>query len=376
MPALALVHDYLLVMRGAERTFAGMADLWPEAPIYTLLYDESGTDRRFAGRTVVTSPLQRLRARQRSFRVLLPLFPRAVRSFSLEGYDCVVSSSSAFAHGVRVPPGVPHICYCHSPFRYAWHEGAQPLSVPSPLRAVVNLVLRRHRAFDLRAAAGVDQFVANSELTKERVRRFWGRDAVVVHPPVEVDRFELGEPEDYVLYVGELVKHKRAEMAIAAAAAAGRRIKVVGDGPELGALRSRYARNVEYLGRVTDDELAKLYARAAALVVPNVEEFGITAVEAQAAGRPVVAAAAGGARETVIHGRTGILVPPGDSEALAQALRQDFSSFDAREIRAHAQLFSASVFARRMREIVGDAAGLPSVPPDGDAHPALTGKPR
>jgi glycosyltransferase involved in cell wall biosynthesis len=358
MGRLALVHDYLLVLRGAERTFAAMTDLWPDAPIFTLLYDEEGTAGRFAHRTVTTSPLQRLGARQRSFRGLLPLFPAAVRALPLEGYDCIVTSSSAFAHGVRKSPNALHICYCHSPLRYAWDEEARArLDVPAPLRPVLGFILRRHRAFDLRAAADVDQFVANSRLTQARIKRFWGREAVVVHPPVDIDRFRLGQPAEYILCVGELVKHKRVDVAIEAAAAAGRQIKVVGAGPELERLRARYGQQAEFLGRVRDDELVDLYARAAALVVPNVEEFGIAAVEAQAAGRPVVAINDGGARETVIPDRTGVLVPPDDPSALERALRGDLTRFDSRDIRAHAQLFSRQAFQVRMREIVDAVCG-------------------
>jgi glycosyltransferase involved in cell wall biosynthesis len=361
MPRLALVHDYLLVLRGAERTFAAMADAWPDAPILTLLYDEAGTEGRFAGRAVTTTPLQRLGLDQGNFRALLVAFPTATRRLDLSGYDCVVSSSSAFAHGVRAPAGARHVCYCHSPFRYAWHEQGRALSeVPRPLRPLLALLLRRHRAFDRRAAGGVDRYVANGEITRERIRRFWGRDADVLHPPVEVDRFRIGQPGDHVLFVGELVRHKRPELAIEAAAAAGRRIKVVGAGPEQERLRARYRAGVEFLGRVGDSELADLYAEAAALVVPNVEEFGIASVEAQAAGRPVVAVDAGGARETVVPGRTGLLAPEGDAGALARALREDLTRFDPHDIRAHALRFSPSVFQARLREIVaatcGDAA--------------------
>ena len=353
VPRLALVHDYLLVLRGAERTFAAMADEWPEAPIATLLYDESATEGRFAGRALITSPLQRLGLSQRSFRALLPVFPTAVRRLDLSGFDCVVSSSSAFAHGVRPAPGARHVCYCHSPFRYAWHEQARALSeVPAALRPALKLALRRHRAFDRRAARGVDRYIANGELTRARIKRFWGRDADIVHPPVDVERFHLGEPGDHVLFVGELVRHKRPEVAIAAAAAAGRRIKVVGAGPELERLRARYRGQAEFLDRVGDEPLAELYASAAALVVPNVEEFGIAAVEAQAAGRPVIAVDAGGARETVVHGRTGLLVGEADPDGLARALREDLSRFDTHEIRAHAQRFSRARFQARLRELV------------------------
>jgi glycosyltransferase involved in cell wall biosynthesis len=355
VPGIALVHDYLLVLRGAERTFAAMTDVWPEAPIFTLLYDEAGTQGRFGGRSVTTSPLQRLGASQDGFRAMLPLFPTAVRRLDLSGFDCVVSSSSAFAHGVRPARGARHLCYCYSPFRYAWHERARALSeVPAPVRPMLDLALRRHRRFDRRALRTVDRFLATGEIARERIRRFWDRDAQVLHPPVEVERFSIGEPGDHVLFVAELVRHKRPEVAIEAAAAAGRQIKVVGTGPELGRLRERYGRQAEFLGRVNDAQLARLYSEAAALVVPNVEEFGIAAVEAQAAGRPVVAIDAGGVRETVLDGETGLLVPDGEPEGLARALRGDLTRFDPQQIQAHAQRFRPEAFRTRLRAIVDE----------------------
>jgi glycosyltransferase involved in cell wall biosynthesis len=352
---IALVHDYLLVLRGAERTFAAMTEVWPEAPIFTLLYDEEGTQGRFAGRQVTTSQLQRLGASQDSFRALLPLFPFAVRRLDLRGFDCVVSSSSAFAHGVRPPAAAMHLCYCYSPFRYAWHERERALSeVPGAVRPMLDFFLRRHRAFDRRALRTVDRLLATGEIARERIRRFWGRDAQVLHPPVEVDRFSLAEPGQHVLFVAELVRHKRPEIAIEAAVAAGRRIKVVGTGPELVRLREAYGGRAEFLGRVDDEQLAGLYSEAAALVVPNVEEFGIAAVEAQAAGRPVVAVDAGGARETVVPQQTGVLVPDGDVAALAEALRGDLTRFDPHAIRAHAQQFRPELFRLRLRAIVDE----------------------
>jgi glycosyltransferase involved in cell wall biosynthesis len=361
MVRVALVHDYLLVMRGAERVFAAMTQVWPDAPIFTLLYDEEGTERRFAGRSITTSPLQRLGVRQQTFRALLPVYPTAIRRLDLDPFDCIVSSTSAFAHAVHKPPGARHVCYCHTPLRYAWHEHARTLAdAPPPVRAALGLLLRRHRAFDRRAARVVDQFVAPSKTTRERIRRYWGKDSPVVHPPVEVERFTVREPEDFVLFVGALVRHKRADLAIEAARAAGRRIKVVGSGPELGRLRARYGDRAEFLGHMGDAELARLYSTAAALVVPNVEEFGIAAVEAQASGRPVVAIDAGGVRETVIPGRTGILVPDGDPGALARALREDFTLFDPLEIHANAQRFSRTAFQKRLREIVEETRARPT----------------
>jgi glycosyltransferase involved in cell wall biosynthesis len=353
MAGLVLAHDYLLVLRGAERTFAAMADAWPDADIVTLLYDERALDGRFAGHRVLTSPLQRLGTDQRGFQALLPVLGAAARRLPTRSADRIVSSSSAFAHGVPKGPGAVHVCYCHSPFRYAWHEQARARAeVPGALRAVLDVLLRRHRAFDRRAAADVDRYIANGLITRERIRRFWGRDAEILHPPVDVERFGIGEAGDHVLFVGELVAHKRPDAAIEAAVAAGRRIRIVGSGREEARLRARYAREADFLGRVSDEALAAEYAGAAALVVPNVEEFGIAAVEAQASGRPVVALDAGGLRETVVPGRTGLLVAPGDPGALTRALRQDFSRFDAEDIRAHARRFATARFKARLREIV------------------------
>ncbi|HET9185498.1 MAG TPA: glycosyltransferase [Solirubrobacterales bacterium] len=356
--SVALVHDYLLVMRGAERTFAAMAECWPEAPIYTLLYDEEGTGGQFADRVVNTSYLQRLGIRQRGFRALLPAFPRAVRGLRLDGHDLVVSSSSAFAHAVARPRGAHHVCYCHTPFRYAWFQRERALEeVAAPLRPALRRTLWKIREGDRAAARAVTGYVANSAVTQRRIASYWGRESSVVHPPVEVERFQpAAEVEDYFLVVTELVPHKRVELALEAAERAGARLRVVGEGPERERLEARYggaAGSAEFLGRVDDAELARLYARARAMVLPNEEEFGIAAVEAQAAGRPVVAAAAGGALETVLDGETGILIEPGDIDGFARALAAtDFSRFDAGRIAARARHFSKAAFQRRLRDQV------------------------
>jgi glycosyltransferase involved in cell wall biosynthesis len=376
--SVALVHDYLLVMRGAERTFAAMAECWPDAPIYTLLYDEEGTQGRFAGREVHTSYLQRMGIGQRRFRSFLPAFPRAARSLPLDRYDLVVSSSSAFAHGVVPGEGSRHVCYCHSPFRYAWFERDRALGeVPRPLRRTLDHVLWRTRQADRRASRRVSRYVANSAITRERISKYWGRESSVVHPPVEVERFRRGRPGRYFLVVTELVRHKRVDLALEAARRAGVEIRVVGEGPDRERLEARFggpASQARFLGRVDDAELAELYSGAQALVLPNVEEFGIAAVEAQAAGRPVVAVAAGGALETVLDGETGILVEPGDVGALSEKLAvTDFDRFDTDRIAAHADRFSKSVFQERLVrevELCGSAreadqavtAGIPVMP--------------
>ena len=357
--ATALVHDYLLVMRGAERTFGAMAECWPTAPIYTMLYDREGTEGTFAGRRVETSYLQRLRVRQSGFRRLLPLFPSAVRSLDVTEYDLVVSSSSAFAHGVRTGPGAKHVCYCHTPFRYAWFERDRVAGhLPRPVRPLARAALGRMRAWDRRASQGVTHYVTNSELSRERIQDSYGRDSTVVHPPVEVDRFSIGAPEDFFLVVTELVPHKRVTQALEAARLAGVPMQVVGGGPDFRRLEQEYGSTAKFLGRASDGQLADLYRRARALVVPNVEEFGIAAVEAQASGRPVLAADAGGARETVVPGETGVRVPVDDIAALAEAMREvDWEGFDPGKIREHATRFSPDAFKGRFVEEVARITG-------------------
>lgn len=353
-PSVALVHDFLLVMRGAERSFAAMAGCWTEAPIYTLLYDERGTERTFAGRCMKTSPLQRLPVRQSGFRRLLPLFPSAVERLPISGYEVVISSSSAFAHGIRPGPTATHVCYCYTPFRYSWHERDETVErAPAALRPALRATLDRIRRWDLEASRRVTHYVTISELSRRRIQDYYGRDSTIIHPPVEIERFTIGQPEDFFLVVTELVHHKRVRNALEAARLAGQRIKVVGGGPAARQLARDYGASAEFLGRVSDKELAALYRRARALVVPNVEEFGIAAVEAQASGRPVLAAADGGVRETVIDGETGVLVVPEDVDALAEAMRAtDWDGFDPHRIHRHAQHFSTAEFQRRFRDEV------------------------
>ncbi|MDQ3708670.1 MAG: glycosyltransferase [Actinomycetota bacterium] len=355
--SVGLVHDYLLVMRGAERTFAAIAECWPSATIYTLLFDPDGTNGTFAGRRVRASSLQRLGIHQNGFRRLLPLFPAAAERLRVAGHDLVVSSSSAFAHGVRLPADAVHVCYCHTPFRYAWFERDQALSeIPRPLRPAIDRLLERNRRWDLDASRRVDHYIANSELTQRRIEAAYGRAATIVYPPVDTDRFTPGQPEDFFLVVTELLPHKRVELALEAGRRAHRPIKVVGAGPDLSRLRAGYSDTAEFLGRISDEALADLYTRALALIVPKVEEFGITAVEAQAAGRPVVGPDVGGTRETVIDGITGVLVPPEDVDALAEVLPHvDFNAFEPAATVEQANRFSRARFQERLRAEVARA---------------------
>lgn len=350
---VVLAHDYLLVMRGAERAFGAIADLYAQAPILTLLYDAEGTAHRFAAHRVTSSPLQRLGVSQDGFRRLLPLYPWAAGRLQAEPCDVLLSSSSAFAHGVRPPAGAVHVCYCYTPFRYAWYEQQRALAeLPAVLRPPLRATLAATRRWDLAASRRVDDYVAISELSRERIRRYYGRVASVIHPPVETERFARGEVGEKLLVVSELVAHKRLHVALEAARRARAPLRVVGSGPDREALRSAYP-EVEFVGRADDEQLAQLYGEARAVVVPSMEEFGIVAVEAQAAGRPVIAAAAGGALETVVDGRTGRLVPLDDIEQFAAAMRSiDSLGLEPADAIENAQRFSVTKFKHRLAEHV------------------------
>jgi glycosyltransferase involved in cell wall biosynthesis len=353
--SVALVHDYLLVMRGAERTFAAIADTYPGAPIFTLLYDQEGTNSRFEEHSLTTSPLQRLGISQDGFRRLLPLYPIAAERLHPPACDIVLSSSSAFAHGVRVPPGAVHVCYCYTPFRYAWYEQDRAVGeLPAPLRPLLRRQLARIRRWDLKASHRVDAYIAISELSRKRIRRYYGRDSIVIHPPVETHRFAPAVPGDSLLVVSEIVRHKRLTVALEAARRAKAPIRVVGSGPDHEALRAAYP-EVEFLGRADDEELARLYASARAVIVPSMEEFGIVAVEAQAAGRPVIAANAGGAKETVIDGQTGLLARLDDVDSFVEAIKSlDTLDFEPEQAVQNAQRFSVEKFKARLSEYVAE----------------------
>src|SRR3954454_8565390 len=354
---VALVHDFLLDLRGAERVFAAICDAWPQAHVFSVVYDERGTEGRFADRAVTTSFLQRLRPTARTFRVLLPLYPHAVESLDLRDYDLVISSSSAWAHGVLVDPGAVHVCYCHNPFRYAWSEREATLQARNALvRPPLRLLLNRWRQWDWIAAQRVDRYVANSMLTASRVRRYLGREATVLHPPVEIDRFRPGRVGEHYLVLSELMAHKRIDIAIRAFNRLRRPLVVVGDGPAERRLRALAGPTIRFTGRLRDAEVAALLRSCRALVVPGEEEFGIAAVEALASGRPVLAAAGGGVAESVEAGLTGAFFGGGDVDALADCVRGfDDLGVDPGRCVAAAQRFLPAQFQDALRRIVAEA---------------------
>ncbi|MFN8133244.1 MAG: glycosyltransferase [Solirubrobacteraceae bacterium] len=368
-PRVALVHDFLLDIRGAERVFAAICAIWPDADVFTAVYDERGTERRFAGRRIHTSYLQRLHPTSATFRSLLPLYPNAIERLDLSSYDVVVSSSSAWAHGV-IADEATHICYCHNPFRYAWNAREATLSQRGPVgRAALGALFSRWRQWDWIAAQRVDRYVANSRTTQRRIERYYGRESTVLYPPVETARFAPGPVGDYYVVLSELMPHKRIEVAVEAFNRLRRPLVVLGDGPDSRRLRRLAGPTVRFEGRVSDARVAHVLQGARALVVTATEEFGIAAVEAQAAGRPVVALAEGGVRETVTEGETGTFYLAPDPEALAAAVADfDPLEIDPAACTASAARFDAERFGRTLRAIVDETRGEATARPP---HPRV-----
>jgi glycosyltransferase involved in cell wall biosynthesis len=364
-PRVALIHDFLLDVRGAERVFAALCDLYPEADLFTAVYDEKGTEGWFAHRNVNTSFLQRLRPTARTFRPLLPLYPYAMESLDLSGYDVVVSSSSAWAHGVIVDPEAVHVSYCHNPFRYAWNSREQTLAQYGPFtRAALGAILQRWRMWDFVAAQRVDRYVANSETTRKRILRYFDRESTVLHPPVQTARFRpAAAPGAEYMVLSELMPHKRIDVAVEAFNQLRLPLTIVGNGPDLRRLKKLAGPTITFTGRVSDEHVAGLLAHCRALVVPATEEFGIAAVEAQAAGRPVIALREGGARETVIEGQTGTFFETPQPEALAAAVaRFDALDVDPEVCVRNANRFDVGQFRRGMRAVVEEARASERAP--------------
>jgi glycosyltransferase involved in cell wall biosynthesis len=373
-PRIALVHDFLLDVRGAERVFIELCEIWPEADIFTAVYDEEGTEGRFSGRNVYSSFLQGLKPSARTFRVLLPLYPSAIESLDLAGYDLVVSSSSAWAHAVLCEEETVHVSYCHNPFRYAWNDHERTLAMRRnpATRAVLRSVFRRWREWDFTAAQRTDRYVANSRTTQARIHAYFGRDAAVVYPPVATKRFSPGPVGDHYAVVSELMPHKRIDIAIDAFNRLRLPLIVVGDGPDARRLRERGGPTISFAGRQPDHMVAAILQGARALIVTSVEEFGIAAVECQAAGRPVIARRGGGALETIVDGVTGCFWSGGALDLARAVLHFDDTAIDPQVAVNNAARFDRSVFQDAMRAEVEAAAQSRSEPSPVDRQPLAT----
>ncbi len=359
---VAVVHEWLTIPGGSEQVVLELLGMFPHAELFASIYDPAPWPAQIKERCVHASRLTRLPGARTHYQRFLPLMDRAYRAFDLSGFDLVLSSNHAFAKNVRVSPNALHVCYCHTPMRYAWQQNfLEGEDVGRLARLALPLLLGRLRAQDLRGAASPDVFVANSLHVAARIARCYGRTAEVVHPPVDVDHF-LGlprAPRDFHLVFGRVVPYKRVDLAVAACARAGLPLKVAGDGRALEAVRAATpaGADIEFLGRVDARERDALLSGARAVLFPGEEDFGIVPVEAQAAGVPVVAYGVGGAVETVLDGRTGVLFDEQTAAGLADAIAcLDGLALDEGELRANAQRFGRLRFREEMAGVIAAAA--------------------
>jgi glycosyltransferase involved in cell wall biosynthesis len=369
-PRVAVVHEWLTIPGGSEDVVIELLKMFPKAELFTSVYDPGPWPEIVTERPVHASYLNRIPGAHAHYPKLLPLMTRAYRSFDFSRFDLVLSSSHACAKNIRTPKDVPHICYCHTPMRYAWDESLlEGEEIGRATRLALPLMLHRLRRQDVEGAASPDVFVANSRNVADRIRRYYGRSAEVVNPPVDVERLlslprEQGE---HYLVFGRVVPYKRVELAVAACARLGRPLKVAGDGRAMASVHAAAAGHpeIELLGRVEDAERDALMSSARALLFPGEEDFGIVPVEAQAAGLPVIAYEVGGASETVIDGRTGVLFEQQSALGLAAAIeRFEGLELDERTVRQNAERFGRDRFRSEMAEVIERAA---------DARSALVG---
>lgn len=358
---LALIHDYLIQDGGAERVLKAFHDIWPEAPLFVLLHDEKKMRGESFGSGVRTSFLQRLPFARTKYKWMMPLMPMATEQYDLREFDTVLSSTSAFAKGVITRPDATHVCYCHTPTRYLWsdaHTYVNEIGLPGPVKKLVPFMLSRIRIWDRLAAERPDRFVANSETVRRRIAKYYQRESDVIPPPVDTDMFSISPRiGNYYVAGGRLVAYKRFDVIVRAFNKLGIPLKIFGEGPELQSLRRGASHTIEFTGKIDDAAKAELYSKAIAYLHPQEEDFGITAVEAMAAGRPVIAYRKGGATETVIEGLTGEFLDDQTWEELGNSvIRFKPENYHPIAIRTHAKKYDVERFKERMKAYVEGAA--------------------
>ncbi|HYV24223.1 MAG TPA: glycosyltransferase [Pyrinomonadaceae bacterium] len=347
-------------MGGAERVAEAMHDSFPSAPMYTTVALPQSLPSRLRAADIRTSPMQHLPGMDRKFRHYFMLYPFAVENFDLSPYDLIFSSSSGYAKGVRRRRNAIHVCYCHTPMRWVWRydDYVAREKFGTGIRSLLPLALWGLRKWDLRAAQQPNYYIANSRLVAERIRKIYKREAHVIPPPIEVNRFHMSNDiQDYYLVLSRLMPYKRIDLAIEACKRMNRRLIIIGDGPDRARLEKLGDDRIEFLGRQSDQIVNYYAARCRALLFPGEEDFGMAPLEANAAGRPVIAYRAGGAEETVVDGKTGVFFDSPNSLALSEAIEQ-FESMHWSQIllRRHAEKFDRNVFAFRVLQFLGSVA--------------------
>jgi glycosyltransferase involved in cell wall biosynthesis len=353
---LALVHDWLNQIGGAEDVLETLVELYPQAPLYTSMYWRSGMPAAYRDWDIRTTWMDRLPGIHQHHQPFLPLYPLAFERLDLSSYDVVLSNKSGFCHGVHTGPDTTHICYCLAPTRYVWayDEYAVREALSPVVRTALKPLIRRMRRWDYRAAQRVDHFVAISTEIQTRIRQFYDRDATIIFPPVDTSHFVPSDRiDDYFLIVSRLVPYKRIDLAVRAFNRSGQPLVIAGAGRDREALEAMAASNITFLGYVPDADLPDLLARCRAYVLPGKEDFCIAPVQAMAAGRPVIAYGSGGALDTVIPGKTGLHFQEPTPESLLTAVQRfGDADFDPGTIRRHAFRFDKSVFESKLREYV------------------------
>ncbi len=352
-PKVALVHDWLTGRRGGEKVLEVFAEIYPDAPIFTLFHFPGSQVPDIEQKRIVSSFVQKLPFLKKRYRLYLPLFPLAVELFDLQEFDVIISSSHCVAKGAIPKPDALHICYVHSPMRYAWNQYSSYFS-PEMLgffsKRIIPPIIHRLRIWDESSSHRVDHFVANAKAVADRIHKYYRRKADVIHPPVDTEFFKPGEVEEnYFLIVSALVPYKRIDMAIETFNRTGQPLKIIGQGPEYHRLKRQAQSNIEFLGSVSPESLLQAYQRSRGLIMPGEEDFGINSLESQACGIPVIAFGRGGAKETVLHGETGFLYDEPGVEGLRVALDKfKAMNFNKITVRANALKFSRDSFKKEI----------------------------